>query len=387
MSGHYRKEKNCLNCGRHVEFHYCSSCGQPNLELREPFWHFIGHSIAHYFHFESKFFQTLVPLLTKPGQLTLDYLAGKRARYIHPVSLYIFVSIVYFLIVPHVLEDKEHEQVKRAQDLNTTLIEKRKTDEKKTKALKQVTENKRQLDMVPGLSAKITEAIKPVYLIDLDDFDDLPYKEQNNYLDSVIKRNNQKPSPNTTERIKEYQEANTVKHDSTYVSYVSRQKALPAAKQDHWFLQKLKRLDYGISGKTKNHNYVNEEFKKYKPKQYFLLMPLLAFFIMINFRKNKIYYINHLVFTIHGMTAFFIISIVAEPIKKYIFGLDSWMSNLISFAVFCGIVWYLYYGLKLFYNRSKWQTMRKMISLSILYGIALFLSEGIIKGVIIYLMP
>jgi hypothetical protein len=387
MSGHYRKEKNCLNCGHHVEFHYCSSCGQPNLELREPFWHFIGHSIAHYFHFESKFFQTLVPLLTKPGQLTLDYLAGKRARYIHPVSLYIFVSIVYFLIVPHVLDDNEHEQVKQAKSLQTTLIDKKKTDEKKAKALKKVTQKKSQLDLVPGLSDKLAEVIKPVYLIDLDDFEDLPYQEQNNYLDTIIQRNNKKPSPNTTERIKEYQEANTVKHDSTYVSYRSRQKALPAAQQDHWFLQKMKRLDYGISGKTKNHNYVNEEFKKYKPKQYFLLMPLLAFFIMINFRKNKIYYINHLVFTIHGMTAFFIISIVAEPIKKYIFGLDSWMSNLISFAVFCGIVWYLYYGLKLFYNRSKWQTMRKMISLSILYGIALFLSEGIIKGFIIYLMP
>jgi hypothetical protein len=387
MSGHYRKEKNCLNCGHHVEFHYCSSCGQPNLELREPFWHFIGHSIAHYFHFESKFFQTLVPLLTKPGQLTLDYLAGKRARYIHPVSLYIFVSIVYFLIVPHVLDDNEHEQVKQAKSLQTTFIDKKKTDEKKAKALKKVTEKKSQLDLVPGLSDKLAEVIKPVYLIDLDDFEDLPYQEQNNYLDTIIQRNNKKPSPNTTERIKEYQEANTVKHDSTYVSYRSRQKALPAAQQDHWFLQKMKRLDYGISGKTKNHNYVNEEFKKYKPKQYFLLMPLLAFFIMINFRKNKIYYINHLVFTIHGMTAFFIISIVAEPIKKYIFGLDSWMSNLISFAVFCGIVWYLYYGLKLFYNRSKWQTMRKMISLSILYGIALFLSEGIIKGFIIYLMP
>jgi len=387
MSGHYRKEKNCLNCGHQVEFHYCSSCGQPNLELREPFWHFIGHSIAHYFHFESKFFQTLVPLLTKPGQLTLDYLAGKRARYIHPVSLYIFVSIVYFLIVPHVLEDNEHEQVKQASNLQTALTEKKKSDAEREKAAKQLAKQKRQLDIVPGLTDKLTQAIKPIALIDVDDFDDLTYNEQNKYLDTVIKRNNQKPSPNTTERIEEYQEANTVKHDSTYVAYVSRQKKLTADKQDHWFLQKLKRLDYGISGKTKNHNYVNEEFKKYKPKQYFLLMPLLAFFIMINFRKNKIYYINHLVFTIHGMTAFFIVSIVAEPIKKYIFGIDSTMSNLIGFAVFCGIVWYLYHGLKLFYNRSNWQTMRKMISLSVLYAIALFLSEGIIKGFIIYLMP
>ena len=387
MSGHYRKEKNCLNCGHHVEFHYCSSCGQPNLELKEPFWHFIGHSIGHYFHFDSKFFKTLVPLLTKPGQLTLDYLAGKRARYIHPVSLYIFVSIIYFLIVPHALEDEAHTERKHSYNLESALKEKEKTDKDKMKAAIKLAASKKQLDVVPGFTNKITEAIKPMPLLDVDDFADLTYKEQNKYLDTVIKRNTLKPNASVTAVILQYQEANTVKHDSTFTAYMVRQKKLPAAKQDHWFLQRLKRLDYGISGKTKNHEYVNEEFQKYKPKQYFLLMPLLAFFIMINFRKNKIYYINHLVFTVHGMTAFFIVSIIAEPLKKYVFGLNTLLSMATDVVVFCGIAWYLYYGLKLFYNRSKWQTRRKMLSLMILYAIALLISEGLIKGFIIYLMP
>jgi len=386
MSGHYRKEKNCLNCGHQVEFHYCSSCGQPNLELKEPFWHFMGHSIAHYFHFESKFWQTLVPLLTKPGQLTLDYLAGKRARYIHPVSLYIFISIVYFLIVPHALEDKEHTE-NRIHTIAEAHKKTEKANQDKRIAKKALDSAKTPINAVPGLSDKMTKALAPISLIDVDDFEDLSYKDQNLYLDTVTKRNKLHPKTDVTERIEEYQEANTVKHDSTYVAYKDRQKKLPVTEQDNWFMQKLKRVDYGISGKVKDHDYVNEEFKKYQPKQYFLLMPLLAFFIMINFRKNRIYYINHLVFTIHGMTAFFIVSIVAEPLKKYVFGLDSTMNNIIAFVVFCGIVWYLYYGLKLFYNRSKWQTIRKMISLLVLYSIALFLSEGIIKGFIIYLMP
>ena len=96
---HYRIKKDCLNCGATVEDNFCTICGQENLELKEPFWHFIGHSISHYFHFDSKFFNTLTPLLTQPGQLTLDYIAGKRAIYLHPVSMYIFVSIVYFLVL------------------------------------------------------------------------------------------------------------------------------------------------------------------------------------------------------------------------------------------------------------------------------------------------
>jgi len=387
MSGHYRKEKNCLNCGHHVEFHYCSSCGQPNLELREPFWHFIGHSVAHYFHFESKFWQTLVPLLTKPGQLTLDYLAGKRARYIHPVSLYIFISIVYFLIVPHALEEKEHTENK----IHTLAEATKKRDKENQNLIKAKRQTDSSLKHLNGIGKNLvqtaTKGLAPRPLIDLDDFEDLSYKDQNKYLAEVAKLHSKDSSVSSTDLIDEYKEANTVKHDSTYTAYMDRQKKLPAAAQDNWFLQKIKRVDYGVSGKVKDHNYVNEEFKKYQPKQYFLLMPLLAFFIMINFRKNRIYYINHLVFTVHGMTAFFIVSIVAEPLKKYVFGLDSAISNIIAVVVFCGIVWYLYYGLKLFYNRSKWQTIRKMISLLVLYSIALVISEAIIKGFIIYLMP
>ena len=387
MSGHYRKEKNCLNCGHHVEFHYCSSCGQPNLELREPFWHFIGHSVAHYFHFESKFFQTLVPLLTKPGQLTLDYLAGKRARYIHPVSLYIFISIVYFLIVPHALEEKEHTENK-IHTLSEATKKREKANQNLIKAKRQTDSSLKHLNGISkDLVKTATKSLAPKPLIDLDDFEELSYTDQNIYLAEVAKSHSKDSSVISTNQIDEYKEANTVKHDSTYIAYIDRQKKLPAAEQDSWMMQKLKRIDYGTSGKTKDHQYVNEEFKKYQPKQYFLLMPLLAFFIMINFRKNRIYYINHLVFTVHGMTAFFIVSIVAEPLKKYVFGLNSAMSNLIAVVVFCGIVWYLYHGLKLFYNRSKWQTIRKMISLLVLYSIALVISEGLIKGFIIYLMP
>lgn len=115
-SGKYRKENNCLNCGFVVEKHYCSSCGQPNLELNESFWQFISHSIAHYFHFDNKFFQTLVPLISKPGKVTLDYLAGKRARYINPVSMYIFVSILYFLVVYSPNYDKKSTKAEKSKE-------------------------------------------------------------------------------------------------------------------------------------------------------------------------------------------------------------------------------------------------------------------------------
>jgi len=57
------------------------------------------HAVADYFHFEHKFFGTIKPLVFKPGKLTVEYVAGKRASFLHPIKLYIFISIVFFIVI------------------------------------------------------------------------------------------------------------------------------------------------------------------------------------------------------------------------------------------------------------------------------------------------
>jgi hypothetical protein len=374
MSGNYRKEKNCLNCEHDVEAHYCSYCGQPNIELKEPFWGFIAHSIGHYFHFDSKFFHTLIPLLTQPGQVTLDYLAGKRARYIHPISLYIFVSIVYFIIVPHSIEKNDKNAESQSEISH------------RTKANTVGSFNTKLDTSLNGILPDLAKDELKI-AVSVGQFKSLSFPEKQRYVDSLLKYNSSHHSDSLKKVIKRYQNLLNTEQDSTYSSYLIHQKALPEFERDHWLKRMVKKKEFDIQHKQHNGKFdVNEELNKYKPKQYFILMPLLAFFIMVNFRKNHIYYIDHLVFTIHGMTAYFIISIVTQPVQKYIFGLGSILSEVIGFAVFIGIVWYLYKGLKLFYNRSRAVTIRKMLTLMILYTISLTFTEWIVRQAIIYLM-
>lgn len=373
MSGNYRKEKNCLNCGHHVEAHYCSHCGQPNLELKEPFWAFIGHSVGHYFHFDSKFLHTLIPLMTKPGQVTLDYLAGKRARYIHPVSLYIFVSIVYFLTV-HALEKPDHSDPVKQEQVNHQKLD-------STLNAVQINENRLGHD----LEKQTKELIKGS--ISKSEFRKLPRPFQLQYIDSLKKINAAKPTDSLKKVIDKFKHIASQNNDTTYTAYLQHQKTLSAKEQDGWIARKTLQYIYSLQEKKKDDTLnIQEEIKKYEPKQYFLLMPLMAFFIMLNFRKNKIYYIDHLVFTIHGMTAFFIISIVTLPLKIYVFGESSVVSLLISILVVVGTFWYMYKGLKLFYNRSRRLTIRKTITVSILYALSFALSAWLIKQIIIHII-
>jgi hypothetical protein len=90
----------CANCGTILTGPFCSECGQrhhthPAHSLR----HFIGEATEDLTHADSRLWQTLYALLLRPGFLTEEFLAGRRARYLPPVRLYLVVSIIFFLLV------------------------------------------------------------------------------------------------------------------------------------------------------------------------------------------------------------------------------------------------------------------------------------------------
>lgn len=64
---------------------------------REFFHEFIGHYIA----LEGKLWKTLALLLFRPGMLTAEYIAGRRARYVQPLRVYLTFSILFFALLKY----------------------------------------------------------------------------------------------------------------------------------------------------------------------------------------------------------------------------------------------------------------------------------------------
>jgi hypothetical protein len=87
-------------------------CGQKppraNPSVRE-FLHETTHELTHW---DGKLPATLKALLLKPGLLTEDFLAGRRARWLPPLRLYLICSIGYFLSGP-LIEAVTHRSVKQ----------------------------------------------------------------------------------------------------------------------------------------------------------------------------------------------------------------------------------------------------------------------------------
>ncbi len=113
-------------------------------------------------------------------------------------------------------------------------------------------------------------------------------------------------------------------------------------------------------------------------------MPLLALFIMWNFRKNHIYYLNHLIFTIHGMTAYFIVEIFTQPLMKHVLRGTGVLTTIIELGVLVWICWYMFSALKVFYQRKTGSIIVKMFWIFALYWIAFKLSEFIMINLIYY---
>lgn len=88
----------CLNCGTTLTGAYCHGCGQRGHVHRTlgAFMHDLLHGV---FHFEGKVWRTLPDLAIRPGRLTRDYIEGKRARYVSPLALFLFMVFLMFAVV------------------------------------------------------------------------------------------------------------------------------------------------------------------------------------------------------------------------------------------------------------------------------------------------
>ncbi len=335
MKKHYRTENNCLNCGNTFTGHFCNNCGQENLELKEDFGHLMVHAVGDYFHFDEKFFHTLKPLLFNPGKLTVDYMAGKRTQYLHPIRMYIFISLVYFIL----LFSNNNQQTRVEQ--------------------KQVTKNK-VLDTV-SRAINDEKGLTPA---------------QKNAIHANISRfkvgEKLKANQKNTASVGPF--ASIVFSnigDTTYQQYLQMQQKLPADKRDGFIDRYLtkKQYEWKEKGETPNEAIV-EGFKHNFPKMMFLLLPLFAWFLKIAFRKNRKYYVEHLIYSFHLHCFVFLFLTFIMLIKMAL--PDSWrsVSDLLGLFGFITIIWYLYRSLKTIYNRSRFRTVTKMLGISVVYFVS-----------------
>lgn len=99
-TGRDAPEGACRNCGTELTGEYCHGCGQSARSLRRPFWALLKESAETLLAMDGRFMQTVPALMLHPGRVSRDYLDGRRSRFIPPFRLYIFASLIFFVLLP-----------------------------------------------------------------------------------------------------------------------------------------------------------------------------------------------------------------------------------------------------------------------------------------------
>lgn len=296
----FHKEENCLNCNYPLIGKYCGNCGQKAFLHKDSFGHMALHFIGDYFHYDSKFWLTIKTMFTKPGQLTKDYIEGKRVKYLNPIQLYIFVTTVFFIFG----------------------IPKNSDDESSSISVHQRNEIKAPPKGVTGFSTESGST-----QIGLGPW-----------------------TPN----------------ERTKFEYDSVQNALPLNQRDGYVLKHIRHKSYDH---TEN---LGELFSRNFSKVFFLLLPFFAMLLALLFRKKKLYFVDHIIFSIHFHAFVFILLLLGSLLIKFIDHSTFILS--LSIATILGIGIYLFQSLKLIYPSHPFKIIIKQTILFALYFIGFIVS-------------
>lgn len=87
----------CANCETVLVGAYCHACGQ-KAHLHDKLSHLVEEFAEGIAHFDGRLWRTLPLLALNPGQLSREWMAGRRVRYVAPLHLFLFAVFLLFLI-------------------------------------------------------------------------------------------------------------------------------------------------------------------------------------------------------------------------------------------------------------------------------------------------
>lgn len=351
-----RKEKNCLNCGTIVQGKYCQVCGQENTEPKESFWGMVLHFFNDITHFDGKFFSTIKVLFTSPGQLTTEYLKGRRIAYLHPVRMYVFTSAFFFLIFFNFFK----------------------------------LENSGLDDLAgPNINGKT-----------LNDFAKEAYQNAHTPEDSMIIERSLGLLANSTKPIKASAEPKnglsfsfgdeTQKYKSVR-EYDSVQRSLSSSKKHSWLQRLLTRkvIDLNVKYEGRENQLAGDLLNKFLhmlPYLLFVSLPLYALFLKLLYvrRRKQFFYVDHGLFLVHLYIFTFLVMLVFFLLVKFKAN-TGW--GWLGFAQFLVVVYGILYALlamKNFYRQRWGKTILKFILFNFLCIICLCLLFVLFFGLTVY---
>ena len=326
----------CLNCHHPLDIsdEYCSNCGQLNSTKKLAFNDFFNEFFAGIFAYDSRLYRTLGVLLFKPGKISKDYIEGKRVRYANPYRFYLSASIIFFLIwsLTHDLESNPVD----------TNPENELSPEQAREVDSIVTANKERtpgLDMVIPAIDTATVKMKDIYIPE-EKVDTMTF------FSGVTKKWN---------IFSKFYEEKEIKSPDAALDSLDYSNS----RFNHWLYKKAVDADLFSSDSSLFLKY----FVGKLPFIIFFYLPVFALFIWLLYLRRPFTYMEHLIFTFHNQTTWFVLYGLAINLD-YLFQTD-FLTGIATLL----FLFYLYKAFRKFYGQGRLKTIIKFIIINIIFFI------------------
>ena len=320
---------NCANCDTPLSGHFCSNCGQEAVLHHASTREFLHEFIGHYVALEGKLWGSLKRLVFQPGELTNEYIRGRRVRYVQPLRMYLTFSVLFFALLKFTGGGgTQVEQQSVGQNSAATTIKAAGTppagqDREESKSAARDALAEAMKDMAAEDAKSDIRAAKAEHAQHDDSSVDMNLNEE--YIDGKLE----------------------------HLPLLRRQwhalNQLPPEEQ-------VKVLKNGM-----NH---------YAPYAIFCLMPVFALLLKVLYLGSGRRFGEHMLFALHtNAFAFLMFSVIL--LAHY---------GLLQFALWCWLIGYLPWAMRRVYHSSRFGTFLRWSVLMLFYAISLGLAVMISAG-------
>ena len=95
--------RQCDNCFTTLQGDFCHQCGQEKKSYIRNVSGVVTEFFGEFSNWDTRVWRTLLPLWFRPGYLSRRYVSGHRVPYVPPLRLYLFTSIIAFLLLAKLL--------------------------------------------------------------------------------------------------------------------------------------------------------------------------------------------------------------------------------------------------------------------------------------------
>lgn len=352
----------CSNCGTPLKGRICHSCGQNSDSFHRPVWSLLWEVLDGLIGLDGRLWRTLPALMFRPGYLTRKYLEGVRARYVQPFRLYLFASVIFFLLfsfgnpgwdnvgdgTPALSEEQ---QAALAEELDALAAEDPEASEDIQRIIDELTGGQGEPGDVGDIS--VQDALSD---------DGIQTEMQDRVRRQLLPEDYPgEAAPDSTDVVVGEPDDLQVSIDTgglTGLPYAARQ-------------QLARQLERVIDDPS----LLFSAMQRWLPRLLFVLLPIYALILAVGqIWRGGFYFYDHLIVSLHLHAFLFVLFILMQPVGYLVGGLP--------FLIF--LVWsnyYLYRIHRVVYEHGRFMSVIRTLTLDLTYLVVLLLAAVVLTFV------